>query len=536
MKKLTYNYVKNFIDSKGYKLKSEVYIHSKEKLLIECPRHHVFKMIFNSFYGGQRCKQCYIEDSLKRKRHSYEYVKSFVESKECELLNTEYTGNKSKLKLKCKRNHIFKMNFNDLQQGHNCPYCSNKKKKTIDEIKEYVESFNYELVSTEYINNHFKLKLRCPEGHLFEMRWNNFKEGQRCPVKNRKDKYTIDYIKEQVEVKNFKLMSTEYKDAFTKIKVMCPKGHIYFVKWNNFQQDSGCPMCSKHHSKAELEIYKLVSSYFPDAISGDRKILNGLELNVYVPSKKIAFEYCGLYWHSEQQGKNSKYHLNKLDLCKEQGIDLITIFEDEYINRPEVVISRIKNKLGVSDSERVYARKCVIKEIEPKVKNEFLNKFHLQGADNSKIKLGAFYKDKLVSVMTFSRPSISKGSYNKIDTYELNRFCSDSSYLVIGIASKLFKHFTRNYEFKYCFSFGDKRWSNGNVYKNLGFEKEYDTKPNYWYIIDGERKHRYNYRKSELHKKLKTFDPELSEYKNMLENDLDRIWDQGSVKYKYTKQ
>ena len=352
----------------------------------------------------------------------------------------------------------------------------------------------------------------------------------------KKRAFTIGYIRDIIEsIDGYKLLSKNYKNIYGKLKIECPNGHKFKMRYNNFQSGQRCPMCSKHHSKAELEIYKLVRSYFPDTISGDRKILNGLELDVYVPSKNIAIEYCGLYWHSEQQGKNSKYHLNKLDLCKEQGIDLITIFEDEYINRSEVVISRIKNKLGVSDSERVYARKCVIKEIEPKVKNEFLNKFHLQGADSSSVKLGAFYKDKLVSVMTFSRPSISKGSYNKIDTYELNRFCSDSSYLVIGIASKLFKYFTRNYEFKYCFSFGDKRWSSGNVYKNLGFEKEYDTKPNYWYIIDGERKHRYNYRKSELNKKLKIFNPELSEYKNMLENGLDRIWDQGSVKWRYIK-
>ena len=348
--------------------------------------------------------------------------------------------------------------------------------------------------------------------------------------------YDITYIRNKIEsVKGYKLLSKNYKNIYGKLKIECPNGHKFKMRYNNFQSGQRCPMCSNHHSKPELEIYKIVKSYFKDTISGDRKILSGLELDIYVPSKKVAFEYCGLYWHSEQQGKDRNYHVNKLNECKEQGIDLITIFEDEYINRQDVVISRIKNKLGVSDAERVFARKCKIKEIDPKTKNVFLNKFHLQGGDRSSIKLGAFYKDRLVSVMTFSKPSIAKGLKNTKDTYELNRFCSDSNYIVVGIASKLFKHFVRNYEFNTCFSFGDKRWSNGDVYKKLGFEFGYCTKPNYWYIIDGCRKHRYNYRKSELSKKLGVFDFNLTEYQNMLNNGLDRIWDCGSIKWEYKK-
>jgi len=193
--------------------------------------------------------------------------------------------------------------------------------------------------------------------------------------------------------------------------------------------------------------------------------------------------------------------------------------------------------LNVSDATIIHARKCTIKEIDTKTKNKFLDKFHLQGADRSKIKLGAFYEEQLISVMTFSKGSIAKGGKTKDNEYELNRFCSDYNFRITGISSRLFKHFIRNYSPKKIYTYADKRWSDGNLYDNLNFKFVHSTDPNYWYMVkDGSffiRKHRFNFRKSELENKLKNFNPDISEWKNMQINGFDRIWDCGNIKYEY---
>jgi hypothetical protein len=124
-----------------------------------------------------------------------------------------------------------------------------------------------------------------------------------------------------------------------------------------------------------------------------------------------------------------------------------------------------------------------------------LNKYHIQGKDNSNIKLGAFYNNELISVMTFSLGSIAKGSKSIKGIYELSRFCSNYNYHIPGIASKLLTYFKQNYDWKEIFSYADRRWSNGNLYKKIGFQLWSITKPNYFYIKGLNRIHRFNLRK-----------------------------------------
>ena len=273
-------------------------------------------------------------------------------------------------------------------------------------------------------------------------------------------------------------------------------------------------------------------SYFPNILHNDRKIIRPKELDIVVPSKKVAIEYCGIYWHSELYGKDRNYHLNKLNKAKEQGYRLITIFEDEYLNYKEVVLDRLKIILGVSNSTKVNARDCIIKEIDTKVARIFCDTYHLQGYGNSNVKLGAYLNNQLLSVMTFSKPSVAKGTKSSDDnTYELNRFCSKIGYNIRGIASKLLTHFNRNYKPSSIISYADKRWSDGNLYKMLGFKHTHDSDPNYWYIKQDRRIHRFNFRKNVLKDKLEKFDPSISEWKNMVNNGYNRIWDCGNMKF-----
>ena len=535
--RFTLEYVKKKIEEViGYKLISTEYINQRAKLKIRCDKGHLYKAAWRSFRGGDRCPECVDEN----RRHSIEYIRTEVAKRGYTLISKEYVNAHTEIKVRCEEGHTFSTTWHKVQGGGKCPECieHSTTKKTIEEVREYIKKEGYTLLSDGYVNNKTKLKMRCPDGHEFPMGWGSFLSGQRCPEDGGTRKKTIEEVREYVDNStDYKLLSNEYVNSSAYLLFKCEKGHEFPMSWNNFKSGHECPKCTAQVSKAEQEIFDLIKPHCPDAIQSDRTIIGPLELDIVIPSRKLAIEYCGLYWHSEAQGKDKNYHLEKLEKCNEAGYDLVTIFEDEWLSKQEIVISRILYKIGASPAKRIHARKCKIKEIEPKIKNEFLNKHHIQGGDNSRVKLGAFYEDELVAVMTMSRPSLAKGGTKGSNVWELNRFCSSMDYLIPGIASKLFKHFTRNWEFSEIKTFGDRRWSTGHVYSMLNFKFKHASQPNYWYLLENNtvRKHRFNYRKNVLKDKLEIFNPERTEVQNMNDNGMTRIFDCGNVVWVFSK-
>ena len=317
-------------------------------------------------------------------------------------------------------------------------------------------------------------------------------------------------------------------------------------KCNNLFKDhmdgNGHPRCLicyppiQKSSYDEMEILEFIKFILkPNEIIEDknRKILNGLELDIYIPALKLAIEFDGLFWHSEMGGKKNKnYHLNKTEECEKLGIRLIHIFEDEWINNKEIVKNRLKYILKNINAKSIYARNCEIKEISFIECNNFLNKTHLQGGCNSSIHVGLFFEDGLVSVMSFGKLRLALG--NKIlneNEYELLRYATSGQ--IVGGASKLLSYFVKTYKPKKIISYADRRWSDGNLYKKIGFNLVRHTDISYYYFKPGYaiRYHRFGFRKNILSKKLVLFDPQLTEWQNMQLNGYDRIWDCGNLKY-----
>jgi len=260
-----------------------------------------------------------------------------------------------------------------------------------------------------------------------------------------------------------------------------------------------------------------------------RNIISPYELDIFISEYKLAIEFNGLFWHSfnhketlEQKNK----HLLKTKMCEEQNIQLLHIFENEWLDehKQEIWKSIINSKVGKND--RIFARKCEVKEIKDnKLVRNFLNNNHLQGFAGSSIKIGLFYKDELVSLITFG-----KTRYSKQYQYEIIRFCNKKYINVVGGASKLFKYFVRNYEPESVISYADKRYSNGKLYEKLGFEYSHDSNSNYFYFKINENilYPRIKFQKHKLEKQLEIFDSKLSEVENMFNNGYRRIWDCGN--------
>lgn len=279
----------------------------------------------------------------------------------------------------------------------------------------------------------------------------------------------------------------------------------------------------KNGTLLEKFIRNILDEYHIEYIVNDRSILKDLELDVYIPSQKIAIECNGIFWHSQQHHKPIKYHIDKYSRCKEQGIQLLTFWEDQIKLQPDIVKSILLSKLNIYQ-QRIYARKCTVRQISSTECADFLRSNHIQGRTNSTIRLGLYYDDVLVSMMTFTK--------KKDNSYELSRFCNQIYTTVIGGASKLLKHFIQNYNPTKIISFASNDISNGQLYKKLGFESDGQITLSYWYIHkkDLNRYHRSNFSKNRL--EILGYNIEgKSESDIMNELPYWKIYDCGHVKY-----
>jgi hypothetical protein len=285
-----------------------------------------------------------------------------------------------------------------------------------------------------------------------------------------------------------------------------------------------CTVCNPIgdlRSIKENELYKFILSIYGGEIIQSYR--DGLEIDIYLPELKIGFEFNGLYWHSEKY-KDKNSHFDKTEYFRKVDIRIIHIWEDDWDNKSNIIRSQIRNWIGLSE-KRIFARKCEIEEIiDNKIIRNFLNENHIQGYLNSKIKIGLYHDGELVSIMVFDqfegRKKMKDGEWN------LARFCNQINTNVIGGSSKLLKYFIKKYTPYRIISYADRDWSLGSLYDTLGFDKIYDTKPDYKYIINNKRVHKSRFRKSLL-------DTDLTESQKMKKNDILKIWDCGKIKYEF---
>lgn len=268
-----------------------------------------------------------------------------------------------------------------------------------------------------------------------------------------------------------------------------------------------------------------------DVILNDRKLISPYELDILIPTNKLAIEYCGVYWHSELTGNRDKnYHLHKHQLCAKQNIRLIQIWSTEWLFKQDIVKSRLSSAFG--KNKTIYARKCEVVELTYPTAKKFLQRTHIQGPCAGSVYLGLYCENVLVGVMVFG---INR--FSKTKPWELIRYSSELFTNVIGGASKLFKHFINRYNPTTVVSYSDIRWNTGSLYNMLGFNHIQSTAPNYWYFkVNGQTDvlyNRVNFQKHRLVGKLDMFDTELSEWDNMINNGYDRIWDCGNTKWEW---
>ena len=288
-------------------------------------------------------------------------------------------------------------------------------------------------------------------------------------------------------------------------------------------------------SKNETTILELLQSKLGSNVEiqhGVRNIIPGKELDIYIPSMKLAFEINGSYWHSSII-KPADYHQEKTVICNKLGIRLVHIYEYEMAQDDKW--GKLKNYIESLVSQyktRIYGRNLVIKEIDAHASKEFISKYHLQGTAPDCIRLGAFHNDSLVGVMTFGTPRFDR-SYE----YELIRLCWKTDVIAIGGTAKLFSAFVSKYKPISILSYANVSKFTGDTYEKLGFKLLSMTRPGYVWVSNHNAKvlSRYDTQKHTLVSKgLGTLDQTEDEIMEGL--GFLKIYDAGNLKFGWTNK
>jgi hypothetical protein len=397
------------------------------------------------------------------------------------------------------------------------------------EIKQKTINSNLEKYGVENPTQLIKTKQKIIDSNLKKYGTEYYSQSSefKSLIKNRK----IPHLKEKfrLNIINIENNVIEYYCDVCKTVIKSDYQLLYNRIGYNTVLCENCNPLNSPISGHEIQLREFIKeNYDDDIIYNNRKIISPYEIDIYLPKLKLAFEFNGLFWHNEENKPNN-YHQTKTELSEQQDIHLIHIYEDDWLYKQDIVKSRILNLIGKIPN-RIYGRKCDVREInDNKLIRYFLNENHIQGFVGGQIKLGLFDNGELVSLMTFGSKRKFMKSNNEDGVYEMLRFCNKNNTLVIGSGDKLFKYFINEYKPVEVISFADRSWSQGDLYRKLGFQLIHKTPPNYYYIVDGIRKHRFNYRKDKLIRD--GYNEKLSEHKIMLDRKIYRIYDSGSLKF-----
>ena len=516
-------------------------------ILIICPIHGEFWQKPKNHIRGCGCNECgKLKKSEKMRNTREEFIKRAKEKHDNDYIYDEvdYVNADTKVCIICKKHGKFWMTPMNHLLGQKCPKCRGKG-LTLEEVIQrcrevHGEDYDYSRIK-EFHKMSDKYPIICKEhGVFYQSLSKHILKKQGCPKCGKKHmaeklrSNLKEVIKKCEERHNFKYDYSKIESINglnDKVPIICKTHGVFYQRLYDHMRGVGCPYCIHVKSENELEIFNILKEYYDDIESGNKKILNGKELDIFLPSIGFAIEYNGLRWHSDDFGKGKYYHLEKLTKCLEKNIKLIQIFEDEYINHKEIVLSKLKHSLRLDyNLPKIMARKCKVKEIDKQLANNFLEKYHIQGYVPSTAYFGAFYGDILVAVMTFI--CLDKNA----QIWELNRFASNYNYRCQGIGGKLFKHFINECNPNKVKSFADRRWTtnyNDNLYTKLGFEFECFTEPDYQYILSSnptERIHKFNFRKHLLHKRY-GLPLSMTESEMTKELGYSKIWNCGLIKY-----
>lgn len=511
-----------------YKYHENTFMGAKEKTKITCERHGDFYQKVENHIFGKGCKKC-ATGSLTED----EFYKKANEIHRGKYSYAGFTRLRDKVEVRCSEHGVFYQLASSHLVGAGCKLCNTTRLpfETFKKRSERIHKGRYTYHEDAYVKSEAVTKITCPEHGDFYQKAANHLQGKGC---KRCVELSFTGFVEKANVRHNDSY-TYFEDGFVnsnspkKVSIHCEKHGIFKQTATNHLQGHACPKCAHGGTSVfEQEVYAFLKEYGAEErvllpVEGfvlrkrDSRNVKRTELDVFLPEYNIAVEANGLYWHDEEH-VGEHYHQDKKVFCESKGIDLIQVFEDEWLQKQDIVKSILLSRLGIY-RERVFARKAKKKKATSQQAKEFYNANHIQGYASATEHFALIYDERIVAMASFG---VRKALF-KSEEVELIRYCTATNTKVVGGLSKLISGYERLRT--YC----DMRLFNGEGYKACGFKEEYITRPGYYYVKRLSRYSRFLFQKHKLEGRLAKYSPEKTEVQNMADNGYKRIFGCGNM-------
>ena len=529
-KKLVKNIGFEYID--GYQNK-------KSKVILKCNKcGSEFKMQADSFVKNQRCPICKYQ--VPKEKTKYKTIEEIAKENDIEIV--EYVKGKISIStFRCNNGHIFKKTNKSFRESPFCNTCKqlDKWKEKDKKYRQLLNEHGWEVVSSDLIkSNSQKIVIRCVKcGDVIETtvakKYPSF-GCKRCRDVNmsKNKRLSKKQLIEDLRELGFTYIDGDYRNNSSVITVKCKNGHTIKNSLKYFKNVGKCTVCnpSSYQSQGEKEIVNFIKTFYRgEILERNKTLLNGNEIDIYLPDIGIGIEYNGEYFHSEEVGKDKNYHLNKTKKAAEKGVQLIHIFESEWLLKNDRIKYFLKDK--IAGTKKIGARKCNIVIVDKNTEKDFFNKYHIDGFAGSSVCIGLEFNGELLMAISFAKPR-----YNKKYDYELIRMATAYGHTVVGGISKIVNHFFKITNAKTLISYSNLRFSNYDYtktgYFKSGFKHIGYSEPNYFYFKPAKvaSEGLFSRQKFQKHKleNMDFFDQNLSEKEIMKRNGYFRIYDCGN--------
>jgi hypothetical protein len=531
------------------------YMNSFTKSTIVCPIHGNFEQDAASHARGYGCPKCG-EKTLT--------IDSFTE-KSKEVHGDKYSYENFKYKnyitkgiIICPIHGEFKQTPASHLNGRGCQRCGIEKNMisltmTFDEFIEKSKKIHgdkYDYSDFIYINSKTKGIISCPIHGNFVQRAQGHLRGSGCAKcgNERVSKAKTETVEKFIEKSNlvhdftYDYTKTVYVNSGENLTIVCKKHGEFQQIPDNHLQGKGCSKCTiaGQPSKPELELLEYIRGLYKGTIEQtDKTVLinkgksgQSLHLDIYLPELKLAFEFNGLYWHSEFNRKDQEIHANKTKWCSEKGVRLIHVWSDEWNDKMKEFIKDIL----IPPTHRLEARKLKLKTVSIKEHREFLEENHFQGFVGSSKVLGLYNEDELVQLMSLRLVD----KKNKV--YEIARLATKGDYKVVGGTKRLFKNLLKDLEYTEIISYNNLDKFTGKTYEEVLGMTLVGYSENMFYTDFQKRVSRQSLQKHKLLKKYPTCNicketgRELTG--NEIANNLGyyRVFTAGNSKYSFKRE
>ena len=412
---------------------------------------------------------------------------------------TEYKGSREKVKIICSVHGVFEQVAASHLMGYGCYKCAKRKvgdsqKFTLEEFirrSQLVHGDFYDYSKVIYEHSHKKVIIICPIHGEFEQEVVSHLQGNGCK-KCIDDKFKLtleEFIRRSIEVHGdfYDYSKSVYTGYQKKLIIICPiHGEFEQTPQSHISYKANCSICSRNNSKEEEIIFNLLKNWnIKNIQKHNRDIISPFELDLYLLNNNVGIEYCGIYYHSEKF-RDNLYHQRKYLECYKIGINLIQIFEDEWIHQQEKVIDKFKGYLNIQKDNVIDINQCIIEEHDNQDTFDlwcFEEDNYLEIDDlrhkKSDINIVLKHDNEIVSIL-----SLNKENDNK---YIITRFFDKLNYQINDSFKTLLNWFIQNFKPFEISYLDDLRWSQEKLLLDNGFVLDKLIEPQEYWIKSSKR-------------------------------------------------